>query len=300
MFAGLFQRRKSDSDFEDGKGGIEVSHQDVVLSQEEEKEEVALPRDIFSLLFVSRIISLGFLYSFCFYALQLGIHFLILYNLLRDAPENNPLKVPLSVEIDVIGAQFCALLVSVISQEDMLTSLNMIRVGYNRDVLNNFPAATRLKWALSNVFRFSEGILSVFVSFIFIVQSTEVLELFLNFAAMQFVSMLDNIGFQLAHDGYMFGSLQTDTRKIIKTVRLNRREKLRFLKTKKTFPAAWILRTIFVLTTAGLYVVWFMIRTQQANGYYLNQVCQTFNIEFGDRYVSNYTLMWYHEIPTGC
>jgi hypothetical protein len=292
MFADLFQRRKSDSDFEDGKGGIEVSPQGVISSQEEEKEEVALPRDIFSLLFVSRITSLGFLYSFCFYALQLGIHFLILYNLLRDAPEKNPLKVPLSVENDVIAAQLFALLVSVISQEDMLTSLNMIRVGYNTDVLDNFPAATRVKWVLSNVFRFSEGILSIAVSFIFIVQSTEVLELFLNFAAMQFVSMLDNIGFQLAHDGYIFGSLQSVTRKIIKTVRFTKQEKVRFLKTKKTMPSAWILRTVFVLITIGLYIGWSMIRIQQANGYYLNQVCQNFNVEFGDRYVSNYTLMW--------
>lgn len=280
---GLFQRGNADSDSEDGKGGIEVSPQGVIAESEDEVEEIALPRDIFSLLFVSSITSLGFLYSFCFYGVQLGIHFLILYNLLRDAPEKNPLKVPLSVETDVIAAQCFALLVSVISQEDMLTSLNMIRVAYNSDILDSFPAATQPKWILSNAFRFSEGILSVAVSFIFIVQSTEVLELFLNFAAMQFVSMLDNIGFQLAHDGYIAGSLQAVTRKIMKKVRFATKESVQLFNTKKTMPSAWILRTLFVMTTIGLYVGWFLIRIQQANGYYLNQVCQTFNVRFGDR-----------------
>ena len=53
--------------------------------------------------------------------------------------------------------------------------------------------------------RIIEGALVVIVSFIFIVQSSTAIDLWLNFAAVQFVGMLDESVFHLA-DGRFLGT----------------------------------------------------------------------------------------------
>mmetsp|Transcript_1498 Transcript_1498/g.2990 ORF Transcript_1498/g.2990 Transcript_1498/m.2990 type:complete len:644 (-) Transcript_1498:1480-3411(-) len=275
----LFKRKKGNDDSDDSSVVQELGIEVLI---DDGKDKVALPQDIFSLFFVSPVCSVGFLYSLCCFALQMGIHFLILYNLLRDAPEGNPLKVPLRVENDVVAAQCFALLVSLVAQEDVITTLNNIPVGYNHDILNTFGSATRIRWVISDFMRLLEGILSIMVSFIFIVQSTEVLELFANFAAMQFVSMLDNIGFSLAHYGYITNGL-VRVASDVKKIRFPCKNDIE-LCCKIKMPSLWALRSILLLLTACLYVFWANIRIQQASGYFINQVCQNFDIRFGDYY----------------
>ena len=51
------------------------------------------------------------------------------------------------------------------------------------------------KWELSNSLRIIEGALVIVVSFIFIVQSATAIDLWLNFAAVQFVGTLDDTAF---------------------------------------------------------------------------------------------------------
>ena len=51
------------------------------------------------------------------------------------------------------------------------------------------------KWELSNSLRIIEGALIIMVSFIFIVQSATAIDLWLNFAAVQFVGTLDDTAF---------------------------------------------------------------------------------------------------------
>ena len=58
------------------------------------------------------------------------------------------------------------------------------------------------------------------VAFIFIVQSERNLDLFLNFAAVTFVSELDNVGFLIADSGYNLIDL--------KQLTVDIKEKLRF------------------------------------------------------------------------
>mmetsp|Transcript_54379 Transcript_54379/g.80914 ORF Transcript_54379/g.80914 Transcript_54379/m.80914 type:complete len:680 (-) Transcript_54379:324-2363(-) len=279
----LFNRKKHVGAKENLTEDRESSEGVEVREEDGNDEQVALPLDIFSLFFVSPVFSAGFVYSMSCFALQIGIHFLVLYNLLRDAPEGNPLKVPLRVEQDVAAAQILALLVSLVTQEDVITTLDMIPVGYNNDVLKTSGSATRVKWGISDLMRLFEGILSIMVSFIFIIQSTEVLDLFLNFAAVQFISMLDNIGFQLAHNGYITNGLVTLAKRT-KTIRFPRKKQVSFCGSKCKVPSFWILRFIFVLAATGLYAGWAHVRIQQASGFYLSQVCQNFNIRFGDQY----------------
>ena len=136
--------------------------------------------------------------------MQITILILIVVNLLRDAPEGNPLNVPLRNTAEVTASQGLALFISLISQRDFMTTLDLTNVVYHtKAVRNAFPQATRVRWIFSNSCRFAEAVLSVAVSFVLIVQSTEVLPLFFNFTALYFISELDNIGFRLAIKGYV-------------------------------------------------------------------------------------------------
>jgi len=64
------------------------------------------------------------------------------------------------------------------------------------------------KFKIANMMRLVEGILSVGSSFILIVRSDDVIEMFINFAALEFVVNLDNLAFALAEHGLISDRLQ--------------------------------------------------------------------------------------------
>ena len=104
--------------------------------------------------------------------------------------------------------------------EDVTSSLTIFFVHFDPDVEKKFPHVYKLKWYTTRLLRCSEGLLSMIVAFIFIVQSERNLDLFLNFAAVTFVSELDNVGFLIADSGYNLIDL--------KQLTVDIKEKLRF------------------------------------------------------------------------
>eukprot|EP00978_Attheya_sp_CCMP212_P002970 scaffold6079_cov66-Attheya_sp.AAC.3 len=244
-------------------------------------------KDTFSLMFICNIKSLGFAYSLFFFALQVTILVLIGVNILKNAPDGNPLNVPVGTSLDVVWAQVLALLVSLITQSDFMATFDLINFKYDDIVLSLFEGATHTKWIVSNICRFTIGVLSIGISFILIVQSTTVIELFFNFAAVQFVSELDNIAFQLAYKGYMaIGDLEQATRKLINQVQFWQRNMVAFPRIKRRIPVKWLRISIFSLHAVILYSFWFVVRYKQATGQYLHSICQSFDVNFGDK-VSN-------------
>lgn len=65
-----------------------------------------------------------------------------------------------------------------------------------------------LKWEIANLMRMIEGCFAIVVSFIFIVQSANVLDLFLNFVAVEFVSAMDDAAFFLAKKSFFGNTLK--------------------------------------------------------------------------------------------
>ena len=86
---------------------------------------------------------------------------------------------------------------------DVVDSLEVFLIKYNETILHDYPDATRTKWILSNFLRFIEGIAGIAVAMVFIVQATDVLDLFLDFTAVLFVSDLDNVAYYIANKGYI-------------------------------------------------------------------------------------------------
>lgn len=56
--------------------------------------------------------------------------------------------------------------------------------------------------------RFVDGLAFLFINTTLLLQATQVLSAFLNFAALQFLSSIDNVALHLARDGYLSESLE--------------------------------------------------------------------------------------------
>lgn len=101
------------------------------------------------------------------------------------------------------ASQYIAVVIAVLTQTDIFTSLSgLVMVGYHSVVRKSHPHACRASWYYSNILRFVEGLAVICVTFFFICQESNILDLFMNFAAVEFISELDNAAFWLAAMGY--------------------------------------------------------------------------------------------------
>jgi hypothetical protein len=173
-----------------------------------------LPPDTFSFLVCSKILSQPFVLGVTIFLFQMTIYGLLAVDLINPFSDN-PLRIPENVETNVRITQFLAVIVAVLTQADLRTSLEQVNEGYNQDRIGNeFADASWGKWWLATAFRFLQGALGLVVTFFLIVIVDDVLELLLNFTAMEFVSQLDNVAFFLAGTGY-FGSKNAEKSKEI-------------------------------------------------------------------------------------
>ena len=67
----------------------------------------------------------------------------------------------------------------------------------------------KAKFHFANFMRFIDGLAFLFINTTLLLQATQVLSAFLNFAALQFLSSIDNVALHLARDGYLTESLET-------------------------------------------------------------------------------------------
>ena len=250
--------------------------------EEKEKEEsFTLEEDLYSLMYLCRPYSITMLVVMSVFLLQIFILALILADLTWDAPTYSevvffPLQVPIDIDTTVAVAQCVSLIVATIKEEDIFVSLKaLIIVGHDERVSVRFPGATPFKWWLANTFRFITGLGNVVVSFYFIVGSDNVLDIFESFAALEFVSYIDNMVFKLARWGYTGKVLQRMTIKVESVQMENRREKGRW----------WaVLVVIFLsLTIIPLITLWSKVIIAQGNGFYLEKsISASVLVRFGD------------------
>lgn len=154
--------------------------------------------DIYSLLFITpfSFCNGAFLYCIFFLAFQGVVIMLIAADLLANGTPDNWLDVPHGVGVVVSISQVFALFIATITQQDVITSLYLASVGYHPTHVPT--SASRGKWIFSNVLRFLLGMSIMALCFLFIVQSTTVIDLFKDFAAVTFVAEIDDAAFLLA------------------------------------------------------------------------------------------------------
>ena len=237
------------------------------------KYERYLPRDTFSIMLISRLLSISFAWSCLVVFLQLCIYTLVAVNQI-DVGASNPLGIPTNVDFAVRLTQAIAITIAVATQEDILTAFNLIYDGYNdRAFQEVFPDASLVTWSIALISRFSVGTLGLIVTFFLIISEETVIELLLNFTAMEFVSHLDEVGFLLAAGGYAGKWNRAQADKVVEDKYFISR------KTLKWFRISLLLTVLLVLMTG-----WGVVVANQNNGTYM---CQTIYVQFSDDFVTD-------------
>jgi hypothetical protein len=262
--------------------GGEVLHEEDI----EFPDDVELPDDVYSMLFVATRRSFAFWYALFVFFIQLLILGLVAWDLLSDHPDEqdeNTLNIPPIVGWPVVTAQSIALMIAVVNQEDITLTLILVSVGLSSAFQEKLPSlqakypggATEFQFWLANYCRGVEGLLVVVVSFFFIVQADNVLDIFLNFAAIGFVSELDNLGHRIAAEGWIGAPIQLIAKKIKDDTLPVKKERYRWTRN--------VNRILLFVLLLVLYIWWGFIRLGQWSGKILKKnACKTLKIDFGD------------------
>jgi len=257
---------------------------------EDDVEAFYIEEDVFSIFFVSPVFSIAFWYALGIFALQMTILILAAINLLEGSTPNNPISVPAHTSGVVIFAEIIAIFTSVLTATDIFAFFDALNVEYDECVLETFPAASRSKWHLGNVLRLVEGVMGIFVAFLFICQADDVLQLFLDFAAVQFVSEMDNIGFYVIDRGYILMNLGDVTDNIKRTTFLAR-TKLQVCAIghrKHSLPTTAIRNASVASMCLFLYIAWMLVWYEQNRGDYFWDDCTEFQVNFVDKSYHNF------------
>ena len=201
---------------EDGRGRI-------TNLEEETLGEALLPPDSFSILATAPVRSRPFFLAFAAFAVQLTTLILVLIDSLPrvEAGEvatlgGNYFGFPVDVPKTVRIAEYVAILISVFMQDDLVQGLHLINEGHDR-VGKGFEHASKLKWGFHIILRLVEGSLGLVVTFILIMQQVSVLELLLNFTALEFVASFDDVAFKLFELGFFGARVQEEAKEVAET-----------------------------------------------------------------------------------
>ena len=140
-----------------------------------------LEEDISSIVLVSPLNSIPFFFSTFMMAVQVTILVLCMESLIDEVTPGNWLHVPVFNTVEENMAQALALMVSLFASRDIVSSLSIFDVNFGPK--EEEAVASRWKWYMVNFTRFAIASVGLLVAFLFILQGTEVLDLFLDFAA---------------------------------------------------------------------------------------------------------------------
>ncbi|CAB9517477.1 Neurogenic locus notch homolog protein 4 [Seminavis robusta] len=235
-----------------------------------------LPEDVFSLLYVCKPCGFTCIYCILVFMVQASIIFLIMADLLKNGTAHNPLSVPPGVNVEVTLAQAVSMLLAVSTQTNLLTAISRMSLGQSYDhayVLTMNPNATHADYWISTILQMFVGLAMLVDSFILNMQSTSVLTLMLNFAALAFISEVQQTFFWIAKNGYISRTVEEDTR-LVTNFQIPRH----FHKASNPY-LPYLKRVLFGLITGLLLFFYGMLAQQQMSGKF---ICNQLVAQFGD------------------
>ena len=170
-----------------------------------------LSDDIYSLIFVCKNWSKVMIFCIGAITFQLGILLVLMSSLtegkISDENESNPFKLPPDVDIVVRISQLFAIIISITSQEGFIYGLSFFYDGYSEDIMKYAPHATKTKFYIAGSLKFLEGLLSLLVSFILVMRNDSVIQLFSDFASLEFIFSINSVLFYLAGNYFFIDEL---------------------------------------------------------------------------------------------
>eukprot|EP00571_Detonula_confervacea_P001777 CAMPEP_0172315280 /NCGR_PEP_ID=MMETSP1058-20130122/24739_1 /TAXON_ID=83371 /ORGANISM="Detonula confervacea, Strain CCMP 353" /LENGTH=518 /DNA_ID=CAMNT_0013029335 /DNA_START=85 /DNA_END=1638 /DNA_ORIENTATION=+ len=161
--------------------------------------------DVYSMFFLADSCSMSWWFAILVFILKLGLILIIAVDLYTTGTFPESADVPMLVKT----TQFLLLPVNVAVQEELITTFFIYaNLKWSKHILELHPGARKGKFHAANLMRFVDGLAFLFINTTLLLQATQVLGAFLNFAALQFLSSIDNVALHLARDGYLTESLE--------------------------------------------------------------------------------------------
>lgn len=255
-----------------GQSLVESNEKEAPNNDEEDEEEessMGLSEDIYSVMMTCRAVSLPFVFSLFVCIFQMSLIVLIALDLI-DFGTDNPFKIPPAVDIEVRIAQALAVVLAVATQGDLLTAIIQLHDGYDKRVKETNASFTFGTWLFASIAQFLIGAGMLTLIFILIIQSKDVIGMMLNFAALSFVSDIDDIAFFLAKNGFVSDAVERECRQVSEYEFPTRKRK-----------SKWFRRVLFMLITASLYGGWGYVVYEQNDGAFIPY---TVFVQFGDAF----------------
>lgn len=168
------------------------------------REYVSIHDDVYNLLLMGKLFSHAFYYFVYVFALKLTLYSFLAREVFLANTDRDSRHEP-----QMLAAQFLMLPIAVAMQDDLTATFYLIgNVKYCKSIEEEFPDAKRWKYEVATICRALDGLYSLIVNFVVLVSASDILSLFLNFAALQFLQTIDNIALDLAADGYLTEQLE--------------------------------------------------------------------------------------------
>jgi len=164
-----------------------------------------LPESTFSLLITEDPCSI----SFAFGVLTVGLSILCLGLTLASSVsvDKNPLSIPTDVDRIVTVSQFTGVLVGCLMEDEVPQGLQLIANGARHVLLLNGKKKVHKQIIVTSILRLVVGYLFLASLFINIAQNDDVIAIFYDVLALEFVEKIDDTAFALAKRGFFGRSL---------------------------------------------------------------------------------------------
>lgn len=275
---GIEDAKESAEDVGGGGGGIDDDDDDGD-PDESVAEPIALPQSTHTLLFTQPAASFPFVFAIAVALVCCSCLVMALLNNLTggggdgDDKRGDFIGVPANVGYAVIAAQYLSILIALIMESEIPTGLQLLRNIPPPSFRARFPNKSYRLFFASAVLRISLGYLFLINVFVICVQAKDVLEIFYNVLALEFISQLDDIAFALAKMDVLGKQMQRAC-----TARLFGFgfKKVKFKKVRR---ANLCLKSVYFVNIAVFLVLMTAKTIGQQNGHFQ---CHEITVDLGD------------------
>lgn len=157
--------------------------------------EISLSEDIYAFIIVCPVTNISFIFALYVIVLKYTIYGILFHGIVYEHMSKS--------DTIVQAVKLLLIPVAVSMQEDLMhvyeSTANLM---YDDKVLEISKSATRGKLIFGTVLRWIDGFASLAVNFIVMLVTTEILGVFLNFAALHFLQNIDDVFFHLVKKGF--------------------------------------------------------------------------------------------------
>jgi len=230
-----------------------------------------IENDIFSMMMLSPIFSITWLFGWLSFSIQVLLGVLIILDQVEKDFFGTQLSIPIKVNGPLYTVQFLAIILSVMTQMDLLIGLKTLIVFSfpEKEKWGNLIGIKRheckihvwlLRIFVPNFLKILEGGLILGASFVVIIQSDNVVDVLKDYSALFVVSSVDNLFFDLADMGY-FGTTLSQMGIKVKLVEYEECEK----------ESKYFLQSVFCCLMCGLLGASAYVKVGQNRGKYVQQ-----------------------------